>query len=93
MPVVTSVALTDSATITYTGMNFFTSEYTAHASFNSIWADSVTISDDKIVVAKWNKGVPAVSIETVPVLKFTKTGGRRLLAASNDSPLSHYATN
>jgi len=66
MPAVTAVALTDSATITFTGTSFFTSGYTAQASFNGIWADTVTITDDKSVVAKWNKGVPAVVAETVP---------------------------
>ena len=66
MPAVTGVALTDSATITFTGTNFFTSGYTAQASFNAIWADAVTITDANTVVAKWNKGVPAVSAETTP---------------------------
>ena len=45
MPAVVSVALTDSATITYSGTNFFTVGFDASASFNSIWADEVTITD------------------------------------------------
>ena len=92
MPAVTAVALTDSATITFTGTDFFTAGYTAQASFNGIWADSVVVSDDKTAVAKWNKGVPAVTAEVAPQLKFTKSGGRRLLTATVDAPLAHYAT-
>lgn len=66
MPAVASVALTDSATITFTGTNYFTTGYKASASFNSIWADEVTITDATTVVAKWNKGVPTVTAESVP---------------------------
>jgi hypothetical protein len=93
MPAVTSVALTDSATITFTGTNFFTSGYTASASFNSIWADEVTVSDANTAVAKWNKGVPVITAESAPQLKFTKSGGRRLLTGTADSALAHFAAN
>ena len=96
MPVVSSAVLTDSATITFTGINFFTEGYTAQASFNAIWADDVSITDATTVVAKWNKGVPTVGNEMGPVLKFTKTeavpsgDGRRLETVSS-SPLTHFA--
>lgn len=94
MPAVTAAVLTDSATITFTGTNFFTTGYEAKASFNSLLADIVTVTDATTVVAKWNKGVPVVSGETVPQLKFVKTTGRRLLTGGEgDSPLTHFATN
>ena len=94
MPAVTAVALTDSATITFTGTGFFTTGYDGSASFNGIWADTVTITDATTVVAKWNKGVPTVAADAAPQLRFTKkAGGRRLLTATTDSPLQHYATN
>ena len=70
MPAVTAVTLTDSATITFTGTNFFTTGYIAKASFNSLWADEVLVTDATTVVAKWNKGVPVVSGEAIPQLKF-----------------------
>lgn len=66
MPAVVSVALTDSATITFTGTDFFTTGYTASASFNMILADEVTITDATTAVAKWNKGVPVVSTDSIP---------------------------
>jgi hypothetical protein len=94
MPAVTAVVLTDSATITFTGTGFFATGYDGSASFNGIWADTVTITDATTVVAKWTKGVPTIAAEAAPQLRFTKkaTGGRRLLTAT-DSPLQHYATN
>jgi len=92
MPIVDSVVLTDSATITFTGQNFFTSGYTPKAQFNGVDADEVTIDSVTTVTAKWNKGVPTTGAATAPKLWFVKAS-RRLLAASDDSPLQHYATN
>ena len=77
MPSVVSVAITDSSTITFTGINFFTTGYAPSASFNSIWADEVIVTDSTTAVAKWNKGVPININVSTPQLKFTKTGGRR----------------
>jgi hypothetical protein len=93
MPAVVSVALTDSATITFTGTNFFTIGYAPSASFNSIWADEVTVTDANTAVAKWNKGVPVITSTAAPQLKFTKTGGRRRMLTETDSPLAHFAAN
>ena len=94
MPAVTAAVLTDSATITFTGNNFLMTGYDAKASFNSLWADEVTVIDATSAIAKWNKGVPVVSSETVPQLKFVKTSGRRILAeGQSDSPLAHFASN
>jgi len=93
MPLVEKVELTDSATITFTGKNFFTTGFTGKARFNGIQADELTVVDATKAVAKWNKGVPVTTSAKVPELWFVKKEGRRMLASSTDSPLEHYAPN
>ena len=43
MPVVSAISNSPSNTIVFTGTDFFTSGYTAHASFDGVKADTVTI--------------------------------------------------
>jgi hypothetical protein len=93
MPVVEKVILTDSATITFTGKNFFTTGYTGKARFNGIVADELTVKDGTTAVAKWNKGIPVTTAVSVPELWFVKSGGRRMLTTTTESPLEHHATN
>ena len=44
MPVATSVVMTDANTLSFTGINFFTSGYTGQATFGGVAADSVAIT-------------------------------------------------
>lgn len=68
MPTVSSYATTED-TITITGINFFTSSYTAKFSYAGVTADSVTIDSATQVTATFTNGVP-LSYATLPVLWF-----------------------
>jgi hypothetical protein len=60
-------------TLVFTGLNFFTSDYSAAATFMDVEADSVTIDSDTQVTATWSKGVPTTSSDSEePGLWFVK---------------------
>lgn len=62
-------------TLVFTGLNFFTSDYSAGATFLGIAADSVAIDSDTQVTATWDKGVPTTSSDSAaPGLWFLKDG-------------------
>jgi len=69
-------------TLVFTGLNFFTSGYSAKASFMGIEADSVTIDSETQVTATWSLGVPTTSSDSaMPALDFEK----------DDSTETHFA--
>ena len=62
-------------TLVFTGSNFFTSDYSAGASFMAVEADSVTIDSDTQATATWSLGVPTTSSDSAePGLWFVKDG-------------------
>lgn len=52
--------------MTITGKNFYTSGFTASASFGGAYADSVEISDDTQLMAIWNNGLPPLGADIKP---------------------------
>lgn len=58
----------------FTGSNFFTSGYTANASYGGIFADQVSIDSATQATATWNLGFPPLGNATVPVLLFNESG-------------------
>lgn len=65
-PAVTNLSNSDSSTIVFTGTNFFTSGYTAHASYSGIEANSVTLDSTTQVTAVWTHGMPPTNVAEVP---------------------------
>ena len=72
-PAVASSAISGT-TIVFTGTNFYTSGYTAQASFNGVKADTTVVDSASSVTATWTSGVPIVAAATKPELKFTAEG-------------------
>jgi len=72
-PVVSS-AVISGTTIVFTGSDFYTSGYTASASFNGVSSDTTEINSATQVTATWTSGVPIVAAATQPELKFTSEG-------------------
>lgn len=62
-----------SKTIAFTGTDFYTTGYTANASFAGIKADSVVVASATSATATWNRGVPLAAAATAPDLWFEST--------------------
>jgi len=73
MPLITAVEITDSSTITFTGIDFpLSSAYSANATFGGVMADEVNVVSATSATAKWNFGVPVVTTAAKPDLFFWK---------------------
>ena len=70
---VTAVAVQSATELKFTGTNFPSD--TCEGFFLSLASDSCTVESATSVVATFNKGVPTVSTDTVPELRFNATDG------------------
>jgi len=79
-PIVTGASLSSTNDqIVFTGTDFFTSAYSAHASFAGVPATSVSIDSATQVTATWVKGVPVASTSASPSLYFNSSSSEDLL--------------
>lgn len=73
-PVVSSASSSAAGQIVFTGTNFYTSGYTANASYAGVFADQVTIDSSTQVTATWTLGLPPLGSDVVPALWLNETG-------------------
>ena len=59
--------------VVFTGTNFFTTGYSALATFHGIAADTVTVDSATQVTATWTHGLPLVATPAIPALGFQHT--------------------
>lgn len=72
LPKVTSV-VKSADKIVFSGSNFLTSNFKALTALAGVNADSVSIDSDSQVTATFTKGVPPLSKDSIPELKFETT--------------------
>ena len=60
MPDISTVLLSDSKTVVFTGNNFFETGYKAKAFLGNVPASSVVGTSSTQITATWDKGVPAL---------------------------------
>lgn len=70
-PVVTSVDISTGSMV-FTGTGFYTSTYTANATFCNVYPDTLVVDSPTQVTAKWTLGIPPCGPAT-PALSFSKT--------------------
>lgn len=83
-------ALSDSVPgqIVFTGTNFFTTGYTANASYGGIVADTIVTDSATQVTATWNYGFPPLGQAVMPVLWFDETTSNATYFASINTTLT-----
>ena len=64
---------TDYTKIEFTGINFFTTGYTASVAYLGVQADSVTVTSSSAAYATFALGVPATTTAITPTLFFTNS--------------------
>lgn len=86
MPVITNATISSANSITFTGTDFFETEYATTVEFGGVKADNVTVESTTSIIAKWTKGVPVVANATAPILFFEK------LNTTDDMSVIHFAS-
>jgi len=86
MPVISNATISSANSITFTGTDFFETEYATTVEFGGVKADNVTVESATSIIAKWTKGVPVVANATAPILFFVK------LNTTDDMSVIHFAS-
>jgi hypothetical protein len=82
-------SITNTATqIVFTGTNFFTTDFNAHAAYSDVPADTVVVDSATQVTATWTMGIPPMGTDVIPDLWFNSTSGEIVHMASISAVLN-----